>query len=333
MKKFLYIVVALALFVSCEKSLEFRLEEKGGNLVMFAFLTPDSSFNVHLSKSVSHMSVDDFERIYDGNITVYRNGKIVDDFIFPFDKTWVCRDDVVISEGDTFRIEAYDSGGQNISAETLVPYAVPVSISDTATIEREQNGNGKTQMLQCKLKIPDRKGVSNYYQLLAFEEICVATTGDSVCQRTEIDYSKTDPVFYVRDQEGSLIGGLDFGGCFSDHLFDGENYELTVYLPVQYANAPQSSGIYRKILFLLLSHTREYYDYYRSRSVAEYGYELPLLDPIRIYNNVEGGLGVVSAYSISADSLVFNQVTLNPTLINKFYTNETSMVKIAIIDC
>lgn len=293
------------MFVSCEKSLDFRLEEKGGRLVMFSFLTPDSSFNVHLSKSVSHNSVDDFERIYDGNITVYRNGKIVDDFIFPFDKTWAYLDDVVISEGDTFRIEAYDSGGQSISAETRVPYAVPVTISDTTTIEREQNGNGTMPMLQCKLTIPDTEGVSDYYQLLVFEELCVVTAGDSVCKRTEIDYSKTDPVFYVRDQEGSLIGGLDFGGCFSDHLFDGENYALTIYLPVQYVTAPASSGMYRKIFFLLLSHTRQYYDYYRSRTVAEYGYELPLLDPIRIYSNVEGGLGLVSAYSISADSLVF----------------------------
>jgi hypothetical protein len=305
MRKFTYIVVALAILASCEKSLEFRLEEKGGNLVMFSFLTPDSSFNVHLSKSVSHQSVDDFERIYDGNITVYRNGNLVGDFIFPFDKTWAYRDDIVVSEGDAFLIEAYDSGGQSVSAKTIVPHAVPVTISDTVTIKREQNGNGMVQMLQCKLTISDRQGVPDYYQLLAFEEMCTVTAGGSVCKRTEIDYSKTDPVFYIRNQEGSLIGGLDFGGCFSDHLFDGESYELTIYLPVQYATTPASSGISRKILFLLLSHTQQYYDYYRSRAVAEYGYDLPLLDPIRIYNNVEGGLGLVSAYSISADSLVF----------------------------
>ncbi|MFO8001414.1 MAG: DUF4249 domain-containing protein [Marinilabilia sp.] len=291
---------------SCEKSLELELMEKEGQLVLFSFLTPDSVFNVHFSKSVDHFSVDDFERVYDGNITVYRNGNIADDFIFPFDSSWAYRKSVPIEEEDTFRIEATDGQGNNVWGETVVPPAVPLSLNeDTSTVLIEGPDGNNREMLRCNLKIPDPEGKNNFYQLLVFEEICVTGDDERDCNRSYIDYSKDDPVFYVREQEESLIGSVDFRGCFSDHLFDGENYELEIHLPVEYVSTPEDPAGTRKVMFVLLSHTRAYYNYLRSRVVAEYGYDLPVIDPVRIYGNVEEGLGVVSAYSASLDSLVF----------------------------
>ncbi len=289
----------------CEKNLELELKDQGGRLVLFSFLSPDSVFKAHLSKSVSHFSVDDFERIYSGNITVSTNGEIVDNFIFPYDQNWASRDDLVVKEGDTIRIDASDGEGINVFGETVVPSAVNISLSDTSLVLVAGQENTQTEVLRCIFSIFDPVDVDNYYQLLIFEDICTISGNEKICKRTRIKYSKNDPVFYVRDQESSLIGGLDFGGCFSDHLFDGE-YKLTLDLPVEYVVSPDSPGTIRKLSFVLLSHTRDYYDYYRSRIVAEYGYDLPVIDPIRIYNNVKGGLGLVSAYSASVDSLVFN---------------------------
>ncbi|MFW5754669.1 MAG: DUF4249 domain-containing protein [Marinilabiliaceae bacterium] len=292
---------------SCEKDLELELKEKGEQLVLFSFLTPDSAFSVHLSKSVPHFSVDDFERIYEGNITVYKNEEIVDDFIFPFDRTWAVRDSIGISEGDAFRVEALDGEGHQVSGETVVPEAVPLTLADDAsTIFIDQPGGAEREVFRCRLEIPDPGDENNFYQLLVFEEICSMNGQDTTCTRTKIDYPKNDPVFYVREQEESLIGSVDFEGCFSDHLFDGEVYQLDVHLPVEYASPPSGSSVTRKIQFVLVSHTRAYYNYLRSRVVAEYGYELPVVDPVRIYSNVEHGLGVVAGYSASTDSLVFN---------------------------
>jgi len=302
-------VLALGLIaLSCEKDLELELKEKEGQLVLFSFLTPDSVFNVHLSKSVAHFSVDDFERIYEGNVTVYKNDRIVDDFIFPFGQSWVFRDSIDISEGDAFRVEAVDGEGQQISGETIVPGAVPLTLADDAsTILIDQPGDSQREVLSCRLEISDPESENNFYQLLVFEEICSVNGQDTTCVRSNIDYPKNDRVFYVREQEESLIGRVDFEGCFSDHLFNGETYELNVQLPVEYALPPSGSSVTRKIQFVLISHTRAYYNYLRSRVVAEYGYELPVVDPIRIYSNVKNGLGVVAAYSASSDSLIFTE--------------------------
>ncbi|WP_462318139.1 DUF4249 domain-containing protein [Marinilabilia sp.] len=297
-------VVLGVLFQGCEKDLDWEESQKGGNLVLFSFLTPDSAFNAHLSRSVSHSSVDDFERVYGGNITVYKNGAIADDFLFPYDKSWTYRDDFSCMPGDTIRIEAADGEGQRVYAETVIPGFVPMEITDTTIVEQISRDNFSERVLQCSLQIDDPAGEENYYQLVVLEQICRKDIING-CKETQVNFSKDDPVFYVRNLEGSLIGGLDFGGCFSDHIFDGENYELTLNLPIQYASAPNDPEADRKLLFVLLSHTRGYYDYYRSRVVAEYGYDLPIIDPIRIYNNVNGGIGLVAGYSSVTDSLVF----------------------------
>lgn len=302
---FLILLVAGIFMSSCEKDLELEIQEKGGNLVLFSFLSPDSVFSVHLSKSISHFSVDDFERVYDGNIVVLKNGTGVDFFTFPFDKTWACRDDIAITEGDSIVIRAADAEGKEVSAQTVVPGAVSVTLSDTSTVTVGEANGIVREFFECRLDIADPGDERNYYQLLVFEDICGISENDTTCERNRIDYPKTDPVFYVRDQESSLIGSLDFGGSFSDHQFNGEEYTLSLQLPLEYREAPNNPALRRKLQFVLLSHTQAYYDYYRSRVVAEYGYDLPIIDPVRIYSNVEGGLGLVSAYSASKDSLVF----------------------------
>ncbi|PRY91858.1 uncharacterized protein DUF4249 [Marinilabilia salmonicolor] len=302
-----HILILLALaFFSCEKEIEIEMEERGGRLVLYSFIAPDSILQVHLSKSVSHLSVDDFERVYNGNITVYRNDRIVDDFIFPFDESWANRYGVNFSSGDSILIEAFDGSGQSVSGKTIIPDTVPFLWADTATVVRSDNKDGERKVLNCKLTISDPAVIKNYYQLIIFEQICRMEEGVVKCEQKRVVYDKTDPVFFVQSKEGSLIGEIDFDGCFSDTLFNGENYNLEVDLPLEYATVPDQNGASRKIYFLLLSHTRGFYDYYRSRVVAEYGYDLPIIDPIRIYNNIDGGLGLVTGYNVTSDSLIFD---------------------------
>lgn len=307
MYKIWHILLLMALLSSsCEKEIEIEMEERGGRLVLFSFIAPDSVMQVHLSKSVSHLSVDDFERVYNGSVTIYRNNRIVDDFIFPFDKSWANRPALNFEPGDSIMIEAADGIGERVTGKTVIPDAVPFLLSDTSTVLRKDSKNGEKLVLNCTLTISDPSAKKNYYQLILFEQICRTGVSGMECEQEKISYDKKDPVFFVQGNEGSLIGEIDFDGCFSDTLFNGENYNLEIDLPVEYASEPEQNGSSRKIFFLLLSHTRGFYDYYRSRVVAEYGYDLPIIDPIRIYNNIDGGLGLVTGYNVSADSLVFD---------------------------
>lgn len=291
------LLLILGTFSSCESDLHLQLKEGGGQLVLFAFPTADSTLSLHLSRSVNHSSLDDFERIYDGYLALYRNGARVDSFAWPYKETWAQRTGLPVREGDVWTIRGGDSKGQRISATTTIPQAVAIEGLDSIG-RGSKNGDS---FIQYELIFTDPPEIDNYYQLLIFGE-----TRDSLnhlLNRQTLNYGKTDEVFYIRDQEGSLLGGIDFLGSFSDYLIQGQPHRLKVGIPSVYLSSP-NPGEKLVIRFCLLSLSPDYYHYLRSRIVAEYNYDLPVVDPIKIYSNTTGGLGLVGGMSIASDSLV-----------------------------
>lgn len=282
---------------SCETDLHLELQEGGGQLVLFAFPTADSTLSVHLSKSVSHSSVDDFERIYDGYIAIYKNDARIDSFAWPFNKTWAQKPDLAINEGDQIRIIGGNTEGLRVVGETTLPAAVAIN-NIHEKIPKTTNGNGS---ILYEVEFNDPAGIDNFYQLIVTNE-----TRDSLDRQIEfqqINFTKTDQVFYIRDQEGSLLGGINFLGSFSDYLIQGKPHSLQIGIPQIYLETPGEKEK-RIIRFHLLSLSESYYKYLRSRVVAEYNYDLPVVDPIKTHSNISGGLGLVGGISIATDSLV-----------------------------
>ncbi len=285
------------MLVRCESNLNLELQEGGGQLVLFAFPTADSTLSVHLSKSVSHSSVDDFERIFDGYIAVYKNGARIDSFAWPFNKTWEQRPGHVLQEGDLIRVVGGNTEGLRAVGETTLPKAVPIN----GIKQLETNAPNGNRSVLHEIDFIDPPNIDNFYQLIVTNE-----TRDSLGNPIEfqqINYSKTDEVFYIRDQEGSLLGGINFLGSFSDYLIQGETYKLKIGIPEIYLEKPGEKEK-RIIRFHLLSLSEPYYKYLRSRVVAEYNYDLPVVDPIKTHSNINGGLGLVGGISIASDSIV-----------------------------
>jgi hypothetical protein len=297
-----FVVIFIAVCLGCEKDLYMKMGEGGGNLVLFSFLTADSVFSVHLSRSVNYASVDDFERVYDGYVAVRKNGVLVDSFAYPFRDLWAFRPEISIEEGAVFDISAGDSEGNRISGRTVIPSFIPIENLDTLRrISVDSDGVSRTY-LECLVRFNDPVDTENFYQLVVIEESWDKNGNGYSSQR--VNYLKDDPVFYIRDQEGSLLGGIDFLGTFPDFLINGQNYSLKIRLPEVYAG-PATANQKRKLTFLLVSHSFDYFNYLRSRVVAEYNYDLPIVDPIKIHSNIIGGLGLVGGMSVVSDSLIF----------------------------
>lgn len=291
------LIFVCLLAASCETDLHLKLQEGGGQLVLFSFPTADSTLSVHLSKSVSHSSVDDFERLYDGYIAIYKNGARIDSFPWPFEQTWESRPGLLVKAGDQIRMVGGSIDGQRVVGETTLPKAVSIN-KIQEIVPKTTNGNGS---ILYEVSMTDPADTNNFYQLIVTTE-----TRDSLNQPIElqkISYAKTDEVFYIRDQEGSLLGGIDFLGSFSDYLIQGKTYALQIGIPGIYLEAPGEKEK-RIIRFHLLSLSESYYKYLRSRVVAEYNYDLPVVDPIKTHSNISDGLGLVGGISIASDSLV-----------------------------
>ena len=298
-------LINLVLFAACEKDVFIELKPGGGRLVLFSFLNADSTFNAHLSRSVSYSSIDDYERVYDGYIKVWRNGEQIDSFRYPYKELWANRKLLKINQGDLFEIIAGDSEGNIVNGKTQIPFAVAIEKLDTTKRSTAPDVNGvMTQYINCEITFNDPPNQDNYYQLILAEEVWQKDSIGVKYFYKLVNFLKDDPVFYIRDQEGSLLGGIDFKGTFPDHLFKGLKYSLKIRIPTSYIDKPLDNQK-RRMNFMLLSQSSDYFDYLRSRVVAEYNYELPIVDPIKIHSNVIGGLGLVGGISIASDSLVF----------------------------
>jgi hypothetical protein len=310
-KQLILTVLAGLVFLSgCEKDIHLELKEGGGRLVLFSFLVPDSVFSVHLSRSVGYSSIDDFERVYDGYIKVYQNETLVDAFDYPFRDLWAQREQVNVRAGDSYMVQAGDASGNVVSGSVTIPVAVPIEQLDTVRVLSPDDRGVLRTYIDCSIIFSDPGQEKNYYQLLMAEEFWDKNGTGTKYSYQLVNFIKQDPVFYIRDQEGSLLGGIDFKGTFHDELFNGKEYHLQIRIPGTYVVKPEVNQK-RRLTFMLLSQSRDYFDYLRSRVVAEYNYEIPIVDPIKIHSNVDGGLGLVGGISVSADSLVFNGGTGN----------------------
>ena len=301
--KNILLATLLILTGSCADDLTSDEDKKQGQLVLFAFLTPDSTFSVHLSRSVEYSSIDDFERIYDGYIVVERNNIKVDSFSYPFRNLWAERSDITVRQNDVFNIKAGDSGG-NISGSVAIPQAVPIERIDTSRVNALDMQGVMQKYLECDIIFTDPLQSENFYQLVLSEEIWDESNGSLKYSRQQINYLKSDSVFYIKDKEGSLLAGIDFKGTFSDYKINGHTYPLKIRIPAWYAETPAENQK-RRITFMLLSQTSDYFKYLQNRIIAEYNYDLPIIDPVKIHSNIDGGLGLIGGISVACDSLVF----------------------------
>lgn len=292
-------LLILAALIGCESDLNLKLEESGGNLVLFSFLKPDSTFKVHLSRSVSHSSMNDYDRVYDGYVVVKKNGEVADSFNWNYRQLWAERPLIKINAGDHFEVIGGNKTSRAIG-ETNIPEPIKI---ETVTL------NGLDELptrdnISCIITFIDPPKHDNYYRLIISEKTSTKTTTGYTLNERNVRYLKDDQVFYIRDQEGSLLGGIDFDGAFSDYLIAQIPYKLKVRIPKSYFREPKENEK-RELIFQLQTLSKEYYDYLRSRIIAEYNQKLPVVSPIKIHNNVNGGLGLIGGFSADTYSFDF----------------------------
>ena len=293
------ILSCLIIAGSCSIDMYKDNEISNKHLTLFAFLTTDSTFSVHLSKSVEYYSVDDFERVYDGFVVIEKNDEKVDSFAFPYRYLWAERNAISIRQNDKFKITASDTKGNVVSANTIIPQKVPIESVDTSRV----TVLGK-RYVECKVIFQDPPEENNYYQLIVTMEEWGEKEGKPYYSTQQLDFHKTDSVFFIKDQSGSVLSGIDFRGTFSDYRINGLKYPLKIRIPSYYVDNV-SIVEKRHINFILLSLTSDYFNYVRSRVIADYNYDLPIIDPVKIHGNVEGGLGLVGGIALTSSFLVF----------------------------
>ncbi len=294
-----------ALFVQCEKDIELELKKEGDKTVLYSFIYPDSVFNLHFSKSVDVLSKDNHKFVENGVFKLYVNDYYKGKYNFPSGEVSGQWRNFSFSAGDSIMIMAMDETPDTAIVTTVIPETIIIEQLDSVSSKYQGTDGILYDVLKCNLLFTDVQNVNNYYQLVVIQERWELIDGEEVYYREVVDYIKDDQVFYSRNQEGTLLEGLDFYGMFDDEIIDGA-YNLQCLVPSSYYKLYWFDKKI-KLTFYLYHHTEDYYRYFRTKLMSDYYNGMPIFEPVNIHSNIQNGIGLVSGVSFSSDSLVFAQ--------------------------
>lgn len=268
----------IVLISSCEtEAKNVKLPDYEQKLVVSAFITP--------TDSISEINVGTTHRIF-GNIFEQESAGNLQAFVSDGEREisatrtssgfMFTPDEMKIREGLTYYIKVLSDKGLEARASCTVPEAENFHIKvDTITQLLSHDGYYYPVSV-ADISITDVPGEENYFRLVCVQQIYGATYYDPIV------------AFRLTDLEGNL---------FTDHGREGKTFFLK---SVELMQFPMFDSAFLKVY--LFNTDKDYYDFHTS-FLNYSGGENPFAENSPIYSNVEGGIGIVSAYTV--DSLIF----------------------------
>lgn len=166
-----------------------------------------------------------------------------------------------------------------------------------------------------KITFQDTPGRENYY----FLKIENDALNHDFSQMGQVDYT-TDYVFLVlagminRNMQGWKPDGV-FGYPFSDKGIDGQRYTITVSEVLQMPLVGMIKQLPRKVN--LYSISKAYFEYmlsilsmdYEESSLKGDLLSLGLMEPTKVYSNINGGTGLMGSYNLSTKKVDLLQLS------------------------
>lgn len=240
---------------------------------------------------------------------------------------------IKIKAGASYRLEVSCEGFKTAKCETTVP--LPVDISGVeGEFENFQRGNNDSYFrVNAKVKINDPANEENFYELNIFPyygvelaSLKLQTNGyggsyygnygssyrlnlDSIQPTDTIvlqscymnHFYSIDPVLTSTDIVDVLESEFIAENYFSDELFEGREYTLSFWVETN-QQIYTELGEYYAVNVSLDNLSKELYKFYNSVEQQGLAIDNPFAEPVPVYSNVEGGLGI---FGSNANSYAF----------------------------
>ncbi len=291
------VLITATILSSCEKYIEFEGENKPPRLVVNGLIEPDSVFRVDLSHSLGFIDVGEIRSVENGTVDVFlKNGPFLETLAHMGDGIY--EGSLVALAGESYRVEAAAAGMADVSAVDIVPY--PVAIANWDTITSTSEGFFGSSSLNVSFTITDPAG-ENYYAIEAFEAqyYTVDVVGydpqteqpiyDTIYfdnpQRFALGLSTNDVVL-TSEYTSALGDGILYDNrfLFSDELFRGST--RTFNFNIDYFTGSSDMEI------KLTSISADLFQYYRTQRSYNDASGDPFSEPVQVFSNIEGGLGI-----------------------------------------
>jgi len=317
LKIYTLLVIAGFLIVSCQKDIVFNGRVTTPLLVVNSFITPDSVISAHISESQFFLSSQQtFNLIDNATITLYVNGIEKEKMTHTTDGQYFAAYKPVM--GDSIRYRVVAPGKSDVSCATAIEPQTTILSLDTASTPtgsttpvidyQSKDGSVPTydtigyvtgRRLKFVLNFTDNANKQNFYRL-----VVITKTTTTYGEQSDYSFSFDDLVSGNTNKDAlgfSTSFSTNSYNVFTDDLFNGEHYPLTfsitndkyVFSPGYEQPTPQV-----EVTVNLQSISKSYYYYLKSRAVS--GENSFFSEPVQVYNNVVGGIGILGSYTSHA---------------------------------
>ncbi len=238
----------------------------------------------------------------------------------------------IVKQDCSYKITASAPGFEAVNAQTTIPKPLPIVRIDTSSTYQyfydsvDTYGN-ESLIFNFDILINDQANTENYYRLVMCIEngrLRTDTTGAKpvdyimVSDWGDKSFKTQSAVFTTQNEDANsnIIGApQNKYKLFSDELFDGKEYLLKVrdenisnwYGSKAEMHYKMQKGEFYRFTFYLHSITKATYLYYKSFEMQLFYNDIPFIEPVTVYSNVDNGAGVFGSYSASKYEITFGE--------------------------
>ncbi len=286
-----FLAIVSLLLIGCEKELKVDQTKIKPKIVVNGVVNVDDGFvSIHLSESRDMLFEGEFPSIKDATVKFYENGTLIGEL--DEDEGYYTMDHNVVS-GKIYKIEVEHDDFDNVEATTTAPYP-----ANTQNVQLKRLDDLRVNI---DIQLQDNLGKEGYYGLeVTRSDTLKDTTGLNIYTSPDYPY---DPYIFIMDYYCSNEDFVDypeydaFAGqnCSQRFFFTNETFlsssrTFSAYSTV-YFQPYETEKLNTIIDIQLNSYSEDYYRYLISKELFYYT-SGPFSEPVRIYTNVENGLGV-----------------------------------------
>lgn len=288
--------------VTCERPVDITFPNPNPELVVISNFTKDQDIRVQISLTRPLDEPLGIDYIINAQIKLIEDESFIQqlEFVQPEVGTpYFTSKNFLPAAGNTYSIEVNVPGFDQIIARSTIPFQTPIQHLEVKNIQTNiLDIDLKEYNFNLQLDFNDPAGEKNYYHLKIFQQFekYALLGNDTIIDDTSIREllfsSSQNNNFQVAHYEGGLL--------VEDIPFDGTRKQFNLPLSIQVATNEERPG---KVIAELRTVSESYYLFYSSVSRQRLAPTSPIAEPILIYNNIENGNGVFSAYSQAIDSI------------------------------
>lgn len=339
MKTILYISLMATVILSCKKVIDFDdAYQTPKNVLNCIFDLEDDTLELFLTRSQEIYGFDqNFEKLQDADIALLKDDVEVTQFDFNQGESSINYSDwdygarylAKINNADfasTYKVYSNHPVYGACYGETVSPTKVEI---DAISIgyEKVTVWGYLEEVLVAYITFTDPAGEDNYYRISdaytlegSIYSNYIEVNGewqevknDTVYVHSEQarpSYDQVDPLLVPNDDD--IFGYVEnYHLLFTDELIDGKTYTLKYVLGSGSDNESfgldTANGEFLQAHLTLQSIPQDLYLYYSTLDAYYWNGDMPFMEPVHIFSNIENGVGIVAAYRDDAESFLFGR--------------------------